>query len=75
VSEKHHKLEVPQPAHPVQRKEPLPWQTPKSPEEDPECPNKLQAILDNPSYVPVVEDVDFLGGEDARGVRLQLDYL
>jgi len=75
VSEKHHKPEVPQPPHPEQRKEPLPWQTPKSPQEDPECPDKLQAILDSPSYIPAVEDVDFLDGDDARGVRLQLDYL
>ncbi|PCJ87428.1 MAG: TIGR00730 family Rossman fold protein [Thiotrichaceae bacterium] len=75
MSEKHHKPEVPQPPHPEQRKEPLPWQTPKSPQEDPECPDKLQAILDSPSYIPAVEDVDFLDGDDARGVRLQLDYL
>jgi hypothetical protein len=75
VSEKHHKPEVPQPAHPEQRKEPLPWQTPKSSEEDPECPGKLQTILDSPSYIPAVEDVDFLDGDETRGVRLQLDYL
>jgi uncharacterized protein (TIGR00730 family) len=75
VSDQDHKPAVPQPAHAEQRKEPLPWQTPKSPNEDPECPSKLQAILDSPSYVPAVEDVDFLDGDDARGVRLQLDYL
>ena len=75
MNEDHHKPEVPQPAHPVQRKEPLPWQRPKSSEEDPECPGKLQAILDSSSYVPAVEDVDFLDSDDARGVRLQLDYL
>ena len=73
---KHHqKPEVPQPAHPLKRKEPLPWQSPKSSDEDPECPDKLQAILNSPSYVPAIEDIDFLNGDETRGVRLQLDYL
>lgn len=67
--------EVPQPAQARQRKEPLPWHRPKPSREDPECPRKLRAILDSPSYVPAVEDVGFLAGEEARGVRLQLDYL
>jgi uncharacterized protein (TIGR00730 family) len=35
----------------------------------------LDAILKSPSYRPAIEDVDFLNSEDARGVRLQLDYL
>jgi len=75
VSKKNYKPDVPQPAHAEYRKEPLPWQSPKSSNEDPECPSKLQAILNSPSYTPAIEDVDFLDGDDARGVRLQLDYL
>ncbi len=75
MSKKNHKLDVPQPAHAEYRKEPLPWQSPKSSNEDPECPSKLQAILNSPSYAPAIEDVDFLDSDDARGVRLQLDYL
>ncbi len=75
MSKKNHSPAIPQPAHAEQRKEPLPWQTPKSSNEDPECPSKLQAILNSPSYTPAIEDVDFLDGDDARGVRLQLDYL
>lgn len=67
--------EVPEPAHPIQRKESLPWQHPKPSSEDPECIDKLEIILNSPSYVPAIEDVNFLDGEDARGVRLQLDYL
>ena len=63
--------EVPAP----ERKERLPWEEPKPLEEDPESPAKLEAILNNPSYEPAVEDVDFLRGDDARGVRIQLDYL
>ncbi|NOY63393.1 MAG: TIGR00730 family Rossman fold protein, partial [Gammaproteobacteria bacterium] len=35
----------------------------------------LEIILNNPSFRPAIEDVDFLDGDDARGVRLQLDYL
>lgn len=66
---------IPQPAPAEFRKEPLPWHLPKSPKEDPDCACKLKAILDSPSYVPAIEDVDFLDGDDARGVRLQLDYL
>ena len=69
------KPNVPQPAHPHQRKEPLPWQTPKSTEEDAQCAAKLDAILNSPSYIPVVRDKAFLSGEDARGVRLQLDFM
>jgi len=75
VKKKYHRPEVPEPAHPQQRREPLPWHKPKPSSEDPECTCKLQAILDSPSYVPAIEDVDFLDGDDARGVRLQLDYL
>jgi len=75
VNKQNHKAGIPQPAHPVYRKEPLPWQSPKPSNHDPECPNKLQAILSSSSYVPAIEDIDFLDGDDARGVRLQLDYL
>ena len=75
MNKTHTRFEVPAPAHPHQRREPLPWQTPKPSGDDPECPGKLEAITNNPSYVPAIEDVDFLDGDDARGVRLQLDYL
>jgi hypothetical protein len=75
VSKFHNKPDVPEPAHPRRRREPLPWQSPKPLRDDPECPGKLKAILDSPSYVLAVKDVDFLGSGDARGVRLQLDYL
>ncbi len=75
MNKKYHRPEVPEPANPQQRKESLPWQKPKPPREDPEGPSKLQAILNSPSYVPAIEDVGFLDGDDARGIRLQLDYL
>jgi len=69
------KLDIHEPAQADERKEPLPWNSPKSADEDPECPHKIQAIIESPSYVPAIEDVDFLNSDDARGVRLQLDFL
>ena len=63
------------PAHPVHRREPLPWHRPKALEDDPEAERRVQRILASPSYAPADEDVPFLQGEDTRGVRLQLDYL
>ena len=70
-----HVAGIPAPADPNQRKEPLPWQKPKPTSEDPESARAVQAILRSASYRPAVEDIDFLGGDDTRGVRLQLDYL
>ena len=70
-----HVAGIPAPADPNQRKEPLPWQKPKPTSEDPESAQAVQAILRSASYRPAVEDIDFLGGDDTRGVRLQLDYL
>ena len=65
----------PLPPHPVQRELPLPWQQPKPPDEDPEAQRRLQAIIDSPTYRQADEDVDFLGLDETRGVRLQIDYL
>jgi uncharacterized protein (TIGR00730 family) len=66
---------VPPPAHPHQRQEPLPWHRPKSDEEDPDAPRRIQAILDSPSYRQADRDVGFLNLDETRGVRLQIDYL
>jgi len=75
MSKKYNRPEVPYPADPLQRKESLPWQKPKPSVEDPASKDKLKNILNSPSYISAIEDVDFLDGDDARGVRLQLDYL
>ncbi|HEX3862620.1 MAG TPA: TIGR00730 family Rossman fold protein [Stellaceae bacterium] len=69
------KLQVPKPAHPVNRREPLPWCSPKSREDDPGAPARVQAILDSPSYRRADADLDFLALDETRGVRLQIDYL
>ena len=75
MNRKYLRSNVPPPPHPRRRREPLPWQKPKPTTEDPQGPGNLKAIFESPSYVPAIEDIDFLDGEDARGVRLQLDYL
>ncbi|MCC7202690.1 MAG: TIGR00730 family Rossman fold protein [Nitrospirae bacterium] len=68
-------IRIPAPAHPQERQEPLPWQKPKSADEDPEALLRIKAILASPSYREADHDVDFLSRDDTRGVRLQLDYL
>ena len=53
----------------------LPWQTAKSPEDDPGAPARVAAIMASASYLPGDADPAFLQREDTRGARLQLDYL
>ena len=62
------------PPQPRARREPLPSNRPKPAEDDPDAPQRVAAILANPSYREADEDVDFLSGDQARGPRLQLDY-
>jgi uncharacterized protein (TIGR00730 family) len=69
------KIAIPQPPHPDRRQEPLPSQRPKSPDEDPDAPARIKAILASASYVLAEQDVAFLTRDEARGVRLQLEYL
>jgi len=69
------KHQIPAPPHPHERREALPGQRPKPPEEDPEAWRRVQAILNSPSYRRADTDVDFLARDDVRGVRLQIDYL
>jgi uncharacterized protein (TIGR00730 family) len=67
--------QIPRPAHPRKRREPLPWHLPKPAEEDPEAAQRLRAIMASPSYRRADQDIDFLGADGVRGVRLQIDYL
>src|SRR6202521_6389952 len=69
------KRQIPTPAHPLKRCEALPWEQPKAIEEDPEALRRVQAILNSPSYRRADSDIDFLGRDGVRGVRLQIDYL
>jgi uncharacterized protein (TIGR00730 family) len=66
---------IPEPAHPLQRREPLPWHEPKPGAEDPDAPARVQGIMDSPAYRPAEQDVAFLQRYETRGVRLQIDYL
>jgi uncharacterized protein (TIGR00730 family) len=66
---------IPAKAHPLDRREPLPWEEPKSKDEDPFAPQRVAAIVTSPSYRRADEDVDFLAKDGMRGVRLQIDYL
>jgi uncharacterized protein (TIGR00730 family) len=63
------------PPHPQRRREPLPGHRPKPADEDPDAPHRVQAILDSPSYRQADQDPAFLHADEARGVRLQIDYL
>jgi uncharacterized protein (TIGR00730 family) len=65
---------IPQPAQP-DREQPLPWHRPKSPDEDPQAPARINAILTSASYLLAEQDVAFLARDEARGVRLQIEYL
>lgn len=67
--------QIPKPAHPVDRREPLPWRFPKASEEDPHAAAQVRAILESPSYRRADVDLDFLARDGMRGVRLQIDYL
>ncbi len=67
--------QIPPPAHPRERRVPLPGQRPLPVENDPDAARRLEAILASPSYREADEDVDFLHHDETRGVRLQLDFL
>jgi hypothetical protein len=53
----------------------LPWEHPKLQEEDPAALELIKKIMDSPTYVVSEEDKDFINSYEARGVRLELDYL
>lgn len=53
----------------------LPWEHPKLQEEDPQSLELIKTIMQSPTYVMAEKDIDFLNSYEARGVRLELDYL
>ena len=65
---------IPPPADPFERREPLPSPLPEI-ARDPDAAARIRAILESPSYRVASEDIDFLGSESVRGLRLQMDYL
>jgi len=57
------------------RRAPLPWEQPKSRAGEAQVDERVHAIMHDPSYVEADNDIDFLHGDETRGVRLQLDYI
>jgi uncharacterized protein (TIGR00730 family) len=69
------RTEIPAHPHPYHRREALPWQQPKSPDEEPRALQFVQAIREGSSYRLAEQDVEFITRNDTRGLRLQLEYL
>ncbi|HPE78981.1 MAG: LOG family protein [Chromatiaceae bacterium] len=59
---------------PGERQQPLPWQHPAIPEDDPDAEARVRAIMASPSYREADRDPDFLHQQEMRGARLQVDY-
>ncbi len=53
----------------------LPWEHPKLKDEDPKALGLIKNIMNSSSYKIAEEDTDFLYSDEARAVRLELDYL
>ncbi len=66
---------IPEPAHPLHRCTRLPWQTVKSTRDDPDAAQRVEQLVNSDVYRRPDEDIHFLAEDDARGVRLELDYL
>jgi hypothetical protein len=53
----------------------FPWQKPKSHTEDPNAAQLIDNLMSGDSYKMAVEDQRFMESYEARGIRLELDYL
>ncbi len=52
-----------------------PWQLPKSTNEDPHAQELIKNLMESPGYKVASEDPLFMESYEARGIRLELDYL
>ncbi len=52
-----------------------PWQLPKSTNEDPHAQKLIKNLMESPGYTVASEDFEFMNSYEARGIRLELDYL
>lgn len=59
---------------PGERQEPLPWQHPAIPVDDPDAAERVRQIMASASYRQADQDPDFLQHAGMRGMRLQADY-
>jgi len=53
----------------------LPWEHPKLEEEDPRSVELIERIMKSPTYMMAEKDNEFMNSYEARGIRLELDYL
>jgi uncharacterized protein (TIGR00730 family) len=53
----------------------LPWEHPKLEEEDPKSLELIENIMKSPTYTMAEKDSEFMNSYEARGIRLELDYL
>lgn len=74
-SDKKIKPAIPKPPHPVNRQQKLPWQCCKEITDDAEATERVHRIMESPAYRQADNDVDFLRRNEARGARLQIDYI
>ena len=58
-----------------EHKKVFPGQRKKSKLDDPKANEQINAILNNPNYIPADLDSDFLRQDEVRGIRLEIDYL
>lgn len=71
MQDKEHLRGVPEPPHPTDRRQSLPCAF----ADTPPGRDTTDSIRQSQTYITAIEDIDFLRGNHARGVRLQLDYL
>ena len=69
------KPRIPAPPHPRKRREPLPTCLPDPARLNRDAAARVKAIVESPNFRIASEDPDFLAGDAARGLRLQMDYL
>jgi len=60
---------------PQEHKKAFPWQSKKSKLDDPGAHERVNAIMENPHYIPADRDSEFLRQDEVRGIRLEVDYL
>ncbi|WOE69309.1 LOG family protein [Hydrogenimonas thermophila] len=53
----------------------FPWEHPKSKSEDPKAVKLVKRLMESPTYRLAEDDPDFMKSYEARGVRLEIDYL
>ena len=53
----------------------LPWEHPKQKDEDPKSLELIKTIMKSPTYTLAEKDEAFMHSYEARGIRLELDYL